>query len=127
MSSQYYARQQKAFSMGTVTITDLMRERVPFKDWPEESQQLMAVALYPRNRTDSEGRWTIEARAALNLLRHLFKNGHFLRMPEHIQNIANALSGSEYTDLELAAFKLRQELVVVTPAWFMDALMGEAE
>lgn len=113
----YWARQQHKMKEDTIKIADLIREGAPFMNWDTQARQILSLALYPVKLSDEDGRWTIEGRHALNLLRHLVKAGNFMRAPVELQQPSLEMDESSKTLLAERAFHVRRELVGITPPW----------
>lgn len=116
----YWARQQNMVSEDTNNIAELIRSGTPFQEWDPIHQQLLSCALFPEKVSDAGGRWTIEGRQALNLLRHLVKNGRFINAPEALKAPAAKMAPAERTDIAMRVFKVRLELITVTPAFTLQ-------
>ena len=120
----HYNNLQKHMALDTLQIHELIRDQVPFKDWPAEQQKVLAASILPPNpRQDDNGRWTLDGKAALNLLRHLIKNAHFLRVPEALRDVHAKITDQETASLYTKAASVRTELIFVTPPWCLEALL----
>lgn len=120
----YWAKQQDStHGLDTIQIVELIRERVMFETWPEQSRRILALAIYPEQMQDTGGQWTDEGRAALNLLRHLFKRGHFIRAPEALRTLYQSLDNQAKAYLSPRAAVVRHELLNLVPPWIMDSLV----
>lgn len=123
--SNHWSRQQKAVAPDTQTIVEYLRDGTAFSAWDDNAKRVFAVAAFPTELKDAKGRWTVEGRHALNMLRHLFQRetgGSFLTAPESIRDIADKLSAEERLSVALQAFNVRMELPLVTPPWIAGDL-----
>ena len=121
----YWARQQTKVSVETSDIMGLIREGTPFKDWDLRLQKILSLATFPKDVSTSTGKWTVEGRNALNLLRHLIAGANFINAPEALKSPSLQMDEQESNEFALVAFFVRRELVLVTPPFSMNELISK--
>lgn len=124
--SNHWARQHKDVCLETTAIVEHLKDQTPFSEWSDYERKVFSYAAFPGKVTDEDGRWTVEGRHALNMIRHLFQRGNFMTAPAVIRQCADSLSDDDKRALALAAFNLRMELPLVTPPWIAGEMFSES-